>query len=79
MSKVEENRLRRKARRHGLFIRKTRRRDPDALDYGRYAIFDADHGGCCHAGSPINTPYALTLEDVAAFIDGPDDSVVSHH
>lgn len=34
--KVRDNRLRRAAERQGLTVRKTRRRDPRALDYGRY-------------------------------------------
>ena len=36
--KVRVNRLRRKAARQGYTLRKTRRIDPDALDYGTYAL-----------------------------------------
>lgn len=36
--KVRENRLRRMAERQGLALRKTRRHDPRALDYGRYQL-----------------------------------------
>jgi hypothetical protein len=39
--KVRENRLRRMAARQGLFIIKSRRRDPSAIDYGAYWIADA--------------------------------------
>ena len=40
--KVRENRLRRMAERQGLELRKSRRRDPRAIDYGRWYIVDVD-------------------------------------
>lgn len=36
--KTRENRLRRMARRQGLDLQKSRRRDPRALDYGGYQL-----------------------------------------
>jgi len=36
--KVRVNRLRRKAARQGYSLRKTRRVDPDASDYGTFAL-----------------------------------------
>lgn len=36
--KVRENRLRRKAERQGYKLVKSRRRDPDATDYGTYQL-----------------------------------------
>lgn len=36
MTKVRENRLRRKAARQGLRLVKSKRRDQDAPDFGRY-------------------------------------------
>jgi len=36
--KVRVNRLRRKAARQGYTLRKTRRVDPDASDYGTYTL-----------------------------------------
>jgi len=39
--KVRENRLRRMARRQGLALRKSRRRDTRAVDYGQYLLVDA--------------------------------------
>lgn len=39
--KVRENLLRRMATRRGLALTKSRRRDPRALDYGKYWIADA--------------------------------------
>jgi hypothetical protein len=38
--KVLENRLRRAARRQGLHLEKSRTRDPQALDFGRYWLLD---------------------------------------
>ncbi len=40
LEKVRENRLRRMAARQGLMLRKSRRRDPYALDYGTYQLVD---------------------------------------
>lgn len=39
--KVHENRLRRMAERQGYTLVKSRRRDPRALDYGRYWLVNA--------------------------------------
>jgi hypothetical protein len=43
--KVRENRLRRAAQRQGLELRKIRRRDPRAIDYGRWWLIDVETGG----------------------------------
>lgn len=40
--KVAENRLRRAASRQGLALRKSRARDPRAIDYGRYYLVGED-------------------------------------
>jgi hypothetical protein len=40
--KVRENRLRRMAERQGLELRKSRRRDPRAKDYGRWYMVDVE-------------------------------------
>ena len=42
--RARENAVRRKARRQGLLLVKSRRRDPAAQDYGRYALADPDEG-----------------------------------
>ena len=65
--KILENRLRRAAGRQGLMLEKSRRRDRRALDYGLYALLDAD------TGNPMNHPgrtsaHSLTLEDVRAWL-----------
>lgn len=40
--KVRENRLRRMAARQGLILKKSRRRDPRASDYGFYRLVDRE-------------------------------------
>lgn len=37
-SKVRENRLRRMAQRQGIILRKSRRRDPRAIDFGMWYV-----------------------------------------
>lgn len=61
--KVRENRLRRIAARRGMHIQKSRRRDPNALDYGLYCITDIYTNGLVHQSAPWGA-YALTLDEV---------------
>ena len=55
--KVRENRLRRKADRMGLLLSKSRRRDPDALDYGLYALIMPETGDTIHQ-PPAKFPHS---------------------
>ena len=48
--KVRENRLRRKLERMGYEMKKSARKDRDALDFGCYIIVDAEKD-CLYAGS----------------------------
>lgn len=41
--KVRENRLRRMAERQGKLLRKSRRRDPRAIDFGTWSLVDPQH------------------------------------
>ena len=66
--KVRENRLRRKADRMGYSLRRSRRRDPDALEHGRYGLFDVTHGGTPHAHSPLGSPFDLDLDAVEGWL-----------
>ena len=68
--KVEESRLRRVADRQGYRLIKTRRRDPNAFDYGLYALIDPQHGGTIHPHF-VNSPYALTLDEVREYLNQP--------
>ena len=63
-SKVRENRLRRMADRQGLKLRRSPRRDENAIDYGLYALTTHDGGrGTIHPEGPIS-PFALDLDAV---------------
>ena len=66
-NKVRENRLRRMANRQGLILRKSRRFDPRATDYGLYALLDAQTGGLIHRDN-VNSVYALTLDEVEGWL-----------
>lgn len=62
--KVRENRFRRVLKRRGYILRKVRRKDPDAIDYGTYFI--TDFNNCMMAGGQ---PWEqLTLDEVEAWI-----------
>jgi hypothetical protein len=50
VDKVKENRLRRVLLRRGLILKKSRRRDPEALDYRGYWVLDADTGQAIAGG-----------------------------
>jgi transcriptional regulator with XRE-family HTH domain len=66
--KVREIRLRRMAERQGLKLARSRRRDPRAIDYGRYMIVDT-FTNTVVAGE-LNTPGALDLDEVEAYLKG---------
>ena len=68
--KVRENRLRRMAARQGLALRKSRRRDPRAVDHGKYCLVEPFTGAVV-AGGP-GGGFGLTLEEAArALMLGP--------
>ena len=69
LTKVEESRLRRAARRQGLFLSKSRRRDPNALDYGLYALLDEVTRFPQHAALIGRFIHSLTIEDVSLYGD----------
>lgn len=60
--KVRENRLRRMAARQGYRLVKSRRRDPLAVDYGRYRIETGDGVEATGFDSPMG--WGLTLDEV---------------
>jgi len=61
--KVRENRLRRAAGRQGLRLIKSRRRDPRAVDYGRYWI-TGEHRML------LTSEYGVTLDEVEEYLSG---------
>jgi hypothetical protein len=66
IDKARENRARRKAVRRGLVLSKSGRRDPDGLDYGRYALLSARTGKLIHPLLDGLFAHALTLDEVEA-------------
>lgn len=60
--KARENRLRRKAERQGLTLLKSRRRDPDAIDFGGFMIVDQDTNGAVFGATPH--AYSASIEEV---------------
>lgn len=71
--KVRENRLRRMAERQGLALRKSPRRDPFALDYGRWWIVEAnDDPLTAQVLVHGNAPSGLSLDQVEAYLTRSD-------
>lgn len=74
---AREDRLRRKARRLGLRLVRSRRRDRRAPKYGTYALLDL-HSDVIFVCAPASANgYGLHLDDVEAWLDGgenPDGS-----
>lgn len=70
-AKVYENRLRRMAKRQGLELRKSKRKDPRALDFGRWAIFT--EGGAPVVGLERDR-FTLDLADVERHLTGNEEN-----
>jgi hypothetical protein len=69
--KVREARLRRMARRQGLDLRKSRRRDPQALDYGGYHLIDPGSDSLIF-GKLAGRGFGASLDDIEAYLTRPD-------
>lgn len=69
--KVHENLLRRVADRQGLALRKSRTRDPRAIDYGRWMIVSLIPGRPDVGIGPTGKPM-MTLDEVEANLMGDD-------
>lgn len=69
--KAEERRLRRVAKRLGLRLEKSRRRNPEEYDFGLYALFNAQTGILGHPGLTVMQRYihVLDLEGVREFLE----------
>lgn len=64
--KIRENRLRRMAERQGFVLRKRRRRDPNAIDYGRYDIAEPRRNVI--ATFYESQEFGLTLDEVESWL-----------
>lgn len=67
-TKVRENRARRAAERRGLRLMKSRSRDPNAIDFGLYALIDVQTGGAINPALAQRWVCSWTLEDVEEYL-----------
>jgi hypothetical protein len=66
--KTRENRLRRKADRMGLQLVKSPRRDPQALDFGLYALVDHETGGAVNPALANRWTCSWSLDQVERYL-----------
>jgi hypothetical protein len=71
--KSAEIQQRRRAERQGLVLERSRRRDPHALDFGRYVLRDKQSGAVAFGGPDHERPfeYGPELDDIARWLDAP--------
>jgi hypothetical protein len=67
-TKVRENRLRRVADRQGYRLSKSPRRDPNALDYGLFALIDHLTGGAANPALAGHFVHSWDLDTVEAYL-----------
>jgi hypothetical protein len=68
--KVREARLRRMAERQGLYLRRSRRRDPLALDYGCYYLIEPESNSLVF-GELAGHGFGASLDDIEAYLRRP--------
>lgn len=66
--KVREAHLRRKAASYGLQLIKSRSRNPDAMDYGLYAVIDPQTNGAMNPALIGRYTCSWTLDDVEHYL-----------
>jgi hypothetical protein len=65
---VQENRVRRIAKRRGFIVRRSRRRDPQALDHGQYWLTDAATNALVFPSGP-GAEWGAELDEVEAWLN----------
>lgn len=68
--KVRENKLRRISERRGFRIEKSRRKDPQAVDFGGYMLIDVRSNAVVLGAGTF--PYSATLDEIEAYFDLKD-------
>jgi hypothetical protein len=58
------------ADRRGYRLKKSRSRDPGAIDYGRYAFVDVQTGGTVNPAIANRWVHSWTLDEVEAWLQG---------
>ena len=71
LTKTRENRMRRIAERSGLRLVKSARRDPNALDYGRFALIDERTGGAINPALLDRFACSWTLDQIEHHLSKP--------
>ena len=66
MDKVQENRVRRSAKRVGLVLERSRSRDPRTLEYGHYRLVDAKQKLAVYGTRPVD--FSATLNECEDFL-----------
>jgi hypothetical protein len=66
--KVRDNRIRRIADRRGLRLVKSGRRDPNALDYGLYALIDYETGRAINPSLIGRYTCSWTLDQIKDYL-----------
>ena len=67
--KIQENRVRRIAKRRGFILKRSRRRDPQALDYDRYWLLDGRTGFLAYPKYPEPAAeWGVELDDVEEWL-----------
>ena len=66
--KGRENTLRVKARRQGLILARSKRRDPRARGFGLYALLDYHTGDPMHGDGDSGSIYVLTIDEVERWL-----------
>jgi len=64
IGKVNENRVRRVAERRGYILRKSRRRDPLALNFGAFWLIEASTNGLAVGGE-----FGTDLQEIEDFLN----------
>lgn len=70
--KVRENRLRRMADRQGLRLTRSRSRDPQAIDFGLYALIDIETSGTINPVIAGRWICSWTLDEVEGYLKSPE-------
>jgi hypothetical protein len=67
--KVRENKLRRAAERQGLTLHRSPRRDPRALDYGKYWLF-RDNMAAEGSKTSVTPEAGVALDEIETYLTG---------
>jgi len=66
--KIRENRLRRMAERQQLALMKSRRRDPNALAFGTYGLYNPNTRALVLGDSQVLEGYGCDLDEIEDFL-----------